>query len=72
MKGFDSMKKYKRWKNTYLLLLIFFYGIFVPVTVAEWLFADAGFPFTAIIVGIALPAMRKNHLALLKSQASTQ
>lgn len=62
------MKKYKRWKRTYLILSIFFYGIFVPVTIAEWLFSDASFPFTAVVVGLALPAMKKNHLAQLEHQ----
>ncbi|PKH11253.1 hypothetical protein [Planomicrobium sp. MB-3u-38] len=66
------MKKYNRWKKIYLFLMLFFYGIFVPVTAAEWLFSDAGFPFTAVVVGIGLPPMRKNHLAQLKSQASIQ
>lgn len=60
------MKKEKKWKRIYLALMIFFYAIFVPVTVAEWLFSDGGFPFTALAVGLALPFMRKNHLAQLQ------
>ena len=64
------MKKYKNWTRIYLLLTIFFYGIFVPVTIAEWLFSDAGFPYTAVVVGIALPAMKKNHLAQIKRQTT--
>ncbi|UJF26387.1 hypothetical protein [Planococcus sp. 107-1] len=49
-----------------MVLMIFFYAIFVPVTVGEWLFSDGSFPFTAIAVGLALPFMRKNHLAQLQ------
>lgn len=42
--------------------MIFIYGIFTPITVHEWLFTDGGFPLTAVVVGFALPFMRKNHL----------
>lgn len=60
------MKKEKKWRRIYLILMIFFYAIFVPVTVGEWLFSDGSFPFTALAVGLALPFMRKNHLAQLQ------
>ncbi|PPA68653.1 hypothetical protein [Jeotgalibacillus proteolyticus] len=63
------MKKHKRWKRIYLFLMIFFYVIFVPVTVGEWLLGDGGFPFTAIAVGVALPMIRKNHLTQLEQGA---
>ncbi|MBS4210371.1 hypothetical protein [Bacillus sp. FJAT-50079] len=62
------MNREKKWKRFYLFLMIFFYGIFTPVSFAEWLFADGKFPYTVIIVGIALPAMRKNHLMKLQQQ----
>lgn len=62
------MNKEKKWRRIYLFLMIFFYGIFVPVTIAEWLFSDGEFPFTAIAVGLALPFMRRNHLAQLQKQ----
>lgn len=62
------MTKEKKWRRIYLALMIFFYGIFVPVTVMEWLFGEGSFPFTAIAVGFALPFMRKNHLQQLQKQ----
>lgn len=62
------MSKQKKWQRIYLVLMIFFYGIFVPVTLFEWLFSNGTFPFTAIAVGLALPFMRKNHLAQLQKQ----
>ncbi|MDN7244890.1 hypothetical protein [Planococcus shenhongbingii] len=62
------MKNEKKWRRIYFILMIFFYGIFVPVTIAEWLFAEGSFPFTAFAVGLALPYMRKNHLLQLQKQ----
>ncbi|MBP1971441.1 hypothetical protein J2Z83_003580 [Virgibacillus natechei] len=55
-------KSEKKLRKIYLALMIFIYGIFTPITVYEWLFTDGGFPLTAVIVGVALPFMRKNHL----------
>ncbi|MCC5804408.1 hypothetical protein [Rossellomorea vietnamensis] len=55
-------KKEKRWRRFYLLLMIFFYAIYVPVSILEWLAGDGGIPITAVVVGMALPYMRKNHL----------
>ncbi|ETP69083.1 hypothetical protein AC739_01555 [Planococcus glaciei] len=62
------MAKEKKWRKIYLVLMIFFYAVFVPVTFAEWLLGEGGFPFTAIVVGMALPYMRKNHLLQLQKQ----
>ncbi|MFD2760681.1 hypothetical protein [Lentibacillus juripiscarius] len=55
-------KSEKRWRRFYLVLMIFIYAIFVPVTVIEWLAGSGGFPITAIVVGLGLPLMRKNHM----------
>ncbi len=63
------MKKLKRWKRIYFILMIFIYAVFIPVTTLEWLFADGSFPITAIAVGSALPVMKKNHLNQLEQQA---
>lgn len=62
-------KKEKRWRRFYLILMIFIYAVFVPVTVLEWLFGDGRFPLTAIVVGTALPMMRKNHINQIQSKA---
>ena len=62
------MAKEKKWRKIYLVLMIFFYAVFVPVTFEEWLLGEGGFPFTAIVVGMALPYMRKNHLLQLQKQ----
>jgi hypothetical protein len=65
-------KKEKRWRRFYLILMIFFYVIFVPVSVLEWIGADGGFPITAIAVGVALPYMRKNHLNQIQVREGTK
>jgi hypothetical protein len=64
-------KKEKRWKRFYLFLMIFFYAIFVPVSVLEWFAGDGGLPITAVVVGIALPFMRKNHLHQIQMKKGT-
>lgn len=55
-------KSEKNWRRLYLFLMIGIYGIYVPISVYEWLSGAGGFPFTAVVVGIGLPIMRKNHL----------
>ncbi|MBS4179489.1 hypothetical protein [Lederbergia citrea] len=60
--------KERKWRRVYLFLMIFFYGIYTPVSIFEWLAADGKFPFTAIVVGLALPFMRKNHLNQIQQQ----
>ncbi|MBM7588267.1 hypothetical protein JOC86_004864 [Bacillus pakistanensis] len=62
-------KKEKRWRIFYLCLMIFFYAIYVPVSVLMWLIGDEGFPITAVAVGIGLPIMRKNHIQQIQSRA---
>ncbi|OAT84729.1 hypothetical protein A6P54_20900 [Bacillus sp. MKU004] len=59
-------KKEKRWRRFYLFLMIFFYVIYVPVSVIEWLAGEGGIPLTALVVGIALPYMRKNHIEQIR------
>lgn len=61
-------KREKKWRRIYLFLIIFIYAIFVPVTALDWLAGDGKFPYTAIIVGIALPFIRKNHLTTMKGK----
>ncbi|WP_077327777.1 hypothetical protein [Virgibacillus siamensis] len=65
-------KSEKNWRRFYLILMIFIYGIFVPVTVFEWLAGSEGFPLTAIVVGFALPLMRKNHLTAIWEKEGKQ
>ena len=64
-------KKEKRWRRFYLFLMIFFYVIYVQVSVLEWLLGDGGLPVTAVVVGIALPYMRKNHLHQIEMKEGT-
>lgn len=58
----------KKWRKIYIGLMIFIYAVYVPVSVFEWLASDGGFPFVAVLVAIALPFMRKNHLTQLKNE----
>ncbi|WP_430784492.1 hypothetical protein VBD025_08600 [Virgibacillus flavescens] len=58
----------KKWRRFYLILMIFIYAIYVPVTVFEWLAGDGGLPYTAVIVGFGLPIMRKNHLQSIRQK----
>ncbi|PFG03892.1 hypothetical protein [Bacillus sp. es.034] len=64
-------KKEKRWRRFYLFLMIFFYVVYVPVSVLEWLLGDGSMPVTAVVVGIALPYMRKNHLHQIQMKEGT-
>jgi len=61
-------KTEKRWRRFYLILMIFIYAVFVPVTVIEWLAGTGGFPITAVVVALGLPLMRKNHLNSIKEK----
>ena len=58
----------KKWRKVYIGLMIFIYAVYVPVSVFEWLGSDGGFPFVAVLVAIALPFMRKNHLTQLRNE----
>lgn len=62
-------KREKKWRRIYLFLMIFIYAIFVPVSALEWLVGEGKFPYTAIVVGFALPFIRKNHLTTIKGQS---
>ncbi|SFD94435.1 hypothetical protein SAMN05216238_10661 [Lentibacillus persicus] len=55
-----------------MILMIFIYAIFVPVTVIEWLAGTGGFPITAVVVGMGLPLMRKNHLNVIRQKEGKQ
>ncbi|GAA0588648.1 hypothetical protein GCM10009001_00650 [Virgibacillus siamensis] len=61
-------KSEKNWRRFYMILMIFIYGIFVPVTVFEWLAGSGGFPLTALVVGTALPLMRTNHIRQIQEK----
>ncbi|MFC4558648.1 hypothetical protein ACFO3D_10550 [Virgibacillus kekensis] len=61
-------KSEKRWRRFYLTLMIFIYAVYVPVTLIEWLAGGGGIPYTAVIVGIALPYMRKNHIESIREK----
>ncbi|MBS4175856.1 hypothetical protein [Bacillus sp. FJAT-49736] len=61
-------KREKRWRRFYLILLIFIYAVFVPVSVLEWLIGDERFPLTAIVVSFGLPMLRKNHIKSIREK----
>ncbi|WP_217589298.1 hypothetical protein [Lentibacillus saliphilus] len=61
-------KTEKKWRTIYLLLMIFIYAVYVPITVFEWIWSEGGIPFTAIIIGSALPLMRKNHIQTIREK----
>ncbi|MGG3915103.1 hypothetical protein [Rossellomorea vietnamensis] len=54
-----------------VFLIIFFYVIYVLISVLEWLLGDGGVPITAVVVGIALPYIRKNHLHQIQLKEGT-
>lgn len=60
-------KSEKRWRRFYLIMMIFAYAIYAPITVVEWLGGSGGFPFTAVVLGIGLPLMRKNHIKQIRA-----
>ncbi|WP_433746756.1 hypothetical protein [Falsibacillus pallidus] len=60
-------KKEKRWRRFYLFIIIFFYAIYVPVSLLDWVNGE-GFPITVFTVGIALPLLRKNHLKQIQAK----
>ena len=61
-------KNERKWHKIYTALMVFIYLIYIPVSVIEWLSTDSSFPIVALVVGIALPFMRKNHMAQLKEE----
>ncbi|SFA91164.1 hypothetical protein SAMN04488072_103220 [Lentibacillus halodurans] len=61
-------KTEKRWKRFYLILMVFIYAIYVPVTAFEWLSGTGGFPLTAIVVGVGLPLARINHIRAIREK----
>lgn len=58
----------KRWRRFYLFLMLFIYVIYVPFSFIEWIFLDGKIPFVAILIGVSLPFMRKNHLQRIQSE----
>lgn len=62
--------KEKRWRKFYFFLMLFFYIIYVPFSLVDWLFLDGKFPIIALFVGVALPFMRKNHLRRIRLEKS--
>ncbi|MBM7581064.1 hypothetical protein [Jeotgalibacillus terrae] len=61
------MKKYKRWKRFYMILMIMF-GILIPVELMLWLAGSESFPLASIGIGATLYAYRKHHLQQMESQ----
>ncbi|OCA80717.1 hypothetical protein F7984_01735 [Pradoshia sp. D12] len=60
-------KKEKRWSKFYKYFMIFFYVLLVPIAIFDF-FAGGGFPYEILIVGLALPAMRTNHLNIIRAK----
>lgn len=60
-------RKEKRWSKIYKYFMIFFYAILVPIAIFDFM-AGGGFPFEFLIVGLALPAMRANHLNMIRAK----
>ena len=60
-------KKEKRWGKFYKYFMIFFYALLVPIAILDFI-AGGGFPYTILIVGLALPAMRANHLNIIRTK----
>ncbi|WP_231784234.1 hypothetical protein [Lentibacillus sp. JNUCC-1] len=42
--------------------MIFIYVSYVPVTFYEWIWSDGGTPYTAFLLGVAIPLIRVNHI----------
>ena len=63
-------KMEKKWRRIYLILMIFIYAIYVPITGFEWLIGENGFPYTAILVGVVLPFARKSHLKTIRENGA--
>jgi hypothetical protein len=61
-------KTEKKWRRFYLIGMIVIYGIFVPVTALDWLAGDGGVPYTAVVIGLALPMMKKNHIHTIREK----
>lgn len=59
-------KKEKKWRRIYLVFLIFIYAIYIPVELFEFITEGGGFPITVIIVGVAYPIVRINHLKQIR------
>ncbi|WP_053364890.1 hypothetical protein [Bacillus sp. FJAT-27245] len=66
------MKSEKSWKRFYLFMMIFFYAIYVPISLLEWLGGDSGIPVAAVVVGVGLPFIRKNHLIQIKEKRNEE
>ncbi|SEP98308.1 hypothetical protein [Piscibacillus halophilus] len=60
-------KKEKKWNRFFIILMVFIYVIYAPITIYEWLTGSGGFPLTAIVVGTALPLARKNFLNRIRA-----
>ncbi|MCA1057011.1 hypothetical protein LCM10_18770 [Rossellomorea aquimaris] len=63
-----TYQKRESVEKVLFVLLIFFYVIYVPVSIIQWFAGDGG--ITALVVGIALPYMRKNHIEQIRVKQS--
>ncbi|WP_158234620.1 hypothetical protein [Lentibacillus sediminis] len=50
-----------------MMMMIFAYAIYAPITIVEWLAGSGGFPLTAVVLGIGLPLARKNHIKQIRA-----
>ncbi|TFD99389.1 MULTISPECIES: hypothetical protein [Jeotgalibacillus] len=63
------MKKYKRWKRVYTLLIILF-TVLMTAELLAWLVSDGEFPFATLGITALIFGYRSHHLNQLKEQAS--
>jgi len=64
-------QKEKKWRRIYLALLIFIYCLYIPVEVYEFIQEDKMFPIAVIVVGLAFPVMRYNHLKKIRAEEAS-
>ncbi|MGP4108992.1 hypothetical protein [Virgibacillus sp. L01] len=55
-------KSEKNWRRFYMIMMIFIYCFYIPIETFEWLSGSGGIPYTALVLGFAIPLLRKNHL----------
>lgn len=62
------LAKEKKWRRSYLFIMILVYGLVIPVMLFEWLVLEGKFPLAGFVIGFALPAMRRNHLTKIRQE----
>ncbi|MFD2638739.1 hypothetical protein [Piscibacillus salipiscarius] len=63
-------KSEKSIRRLYLFLMIFTYGIYIPVTLVELINGTASNAslITAVVLATGVPTMRKRHLESIKNK----